>query len=616
MALLTLPIVSKEGLKNAADESDAEQAPVDPQLAVHYRALTRAKSLGYDDAVQVIQQRIADTTHKLQDQMATRGMTPGDQMLSGIGGGMSHVAKGAADVATLGMRSHDPQADEDDKRARAQLEMTGPGGVGNMVGEQAALTPLTMGVGGLMGKAAAGTGRLGLTAASKLLSSAPVRAGVEGAVAGAADAEPGDRLEGAALGGAAAVGLTKGAQLLRRGYTGVVKPTPSADYLRRQGVDLTLGQMNPGGKLAQLEEASQSVAGSGRTIENQRMAGRQSFQDVALGKTLPPGGSLPPREPGNMSSRIDDIYKGFGPAYDAAVKGESVYPATHGQTPTPFQTTSTGKKLGSFDLAVLDPSVASTDAERATAKRFLDNQLSILPGGTSRPPMLAQVPAEQLQTMRSNIRSAIRDEMGQGGSVKVAKLLVNAEKQVGEALDTQLKNPGLLRATDRQYSRYKVVEGAQAAANGQPGDFTPAQMLRQVKKGMSDGLFARGGGGDMRRLAIAGRDVLDARVPATGARVLTHSVPAALGYAVGGPAGAAGGAAAGPTLTASALAMMNKQPFKNMLTGNTAPQRAAQMLETALKRGLGQSGRQKAQDTALIVSALLGNHAARAANGD
>lgn len=616
MALpLSAPIVPGNALPVQAERDTQAQAPAQPELERHYQAFQRARSAGDTEAAQVIQGLIQETQRKLQTQEATSGMSGGEKFITGVGAGMDRTARGLADVATLGQLPHDQVADEDRRKASAQLGATDAGSVGQTVGENAALA-LPMGAAGsVMSKVGAKIGAAGLPTAAKLLTSVPARAAAEGAVAGAVSAEPDERGEGAAKGAAMAAGLTKGAQALRRVFVnGAVQPTAGARYLQRKGIDLTLGQMNPTGKLAQLEEASQSAGGFGRTIENQRAAGRESWQDAALQKGAPPGGAVPPRQPGNMGERLNEMYKGFEEPYQAAVKGEQVFPTsrTKGPAATPLQATSTGKP-GAFDLAVMDPNTLATDAERQTVKKFLDNQLSILPGGSTRPSMLVRVPAETLQQIRSNIRKAVRDASS-GGDMKMANLLVNAEREVGSALETQLKHPGLLKATDRSYAQYKTVEGAQASANGAPGDFTPAQLLRQVKQNMDKGLFARGGGGDLRRLATAGREALDTRVPATGARMLTHTLPAALGAAVAGAPGAAAGAAMGPTLTAGGLALANMGPVKAFLTGNTRPQRAAQFLERSLRRDLGPGGTRKALDAASILAALYGGKTAQ--NGE
>lgn len=589
----------------------AQRAPAEPDLEKHYAAYRKAKALGYDDVADAIQQRIQATTSKLQDQEATRGMSSGDLFTAGAGAGAQRIRMGVRELLSGGGDPNSPDT-LDRIRAEKQLQGTDAGILGDVVGEQAALAPVTM-MGGSLLKTGAKALGTAAPAVARVLSSPSVRAGVEGALAGGVSANPGDRLEGAGYGAGGAVALTKTAQGLRRLYTGPVEPSAAANRLRKQGVDLTLGQMNPGGKFNQLEEASESVGGIGATIKGQRQAGRESFQDAALRKGLPPGmPEAPARAPDNMASRLDQVYQGFDPAYRDAVKGQMVYPATHGKVAVPLQTSATGKSLGVFDLAVNDPSVTATDAERAAAKKFLDGQLSILPGGTTRPNMLAQVPAEDVQTIRSNLRARIRQEANSGGNGKIAELLKGAEQKLGDVFDTQLTNPDRLRDVDRQYARYKTVEGAQAQANGRPGDFTPNNLLNSAQNGLTKSAFARGRGGDMLQLALDGRRTLDSRSPTTGARLLSFSLPAAAGWLLGGKEGAAAGGFLGPSLTAAGVAGANKAPVKSFLTGGTAPQKAMQGLEAAVRRGLGPTGRVRAQDLAYLTAALLGKGAGNA----
>lgn len=583
--MLSLP-TSKDAL---AGQVQRDQ-PVDPELALHYRALQKAMAAGDGEAVQFIQGRIQEATSRLRTQEATRGMGEGDKFLSGIGSGMDRVGRGAADIATLGTRADDPQGDEDRKLATEQLKATDMGSAGDFVGEQAALLPVGVGVGALVDKAGAKAGALGLKAASKLLSSVPVRAALEGGAMGAVSAQPGERGEGAAAGALAGYGFSKAGQALRRTYKGIVQPTRAAQALRREGVDLTVGQMAPSSAIGQFEEAGQSAGGIGPSLRAQRELGRESWQDAVMKKTAPPGGAVPPRSPTNsVPDRLAATYKQFEEPYQNAVKGETVYPAAHRQPAnlsTPLQRTAGGKP-GAFDLALMDPLV--DDATKLRVKNFLDNQLSMLPGGATHPGVLQKVPAETLQKIRSNIRAAVR-QRASSGDIDGAALLSNAEKQVTAALETQLSpaKGALLKATDRQYARYKTVEGASARAADSPGSFTPAQLGAEVKSNMDKGFYGRGGGGDLRRLAANGRAVLDTKSPPTGARYLT----------VGGPFSPT------PWLAAAA----NARPVKSFLMGETKPQKAAQMLELALRRSVGSKGRQKAADIAALTAALLGSH--------
>lgn len=368
-------------------------------------------------------------------------------------------------------------------------------------------------------------------------------------------------LEGGAVGATAAVGLPMALGAVRGLWNGYVKPIDAAKYLREKGVPLTTGQMNPEGKLAQLEEISSSAGGFGQAVKGQRDVAREGWQDVVLNEARPPG--MPPLPAGKgIPERLTQAYEGFEEAY-APARGVMVTPKTADGTPlvppTPppapppeprprvnYPKDAKGRFLprdqwppdfvpppprpkpppvppkppevqGAFEKAVADPSVLATDAERGVVRKFLDNELSLI----NKEAKEGLVSSDALLKMRSNIRAAMA-KAAKGERFPEAELLSRAEEQLTGTLETGLPEKALnaLRAADTAYAKYKPVEATVARAGDMPDGFTPAQLSQTLRQEMEKGAYARGGGGELRELAKAGRATLDARIPKTGVQAL------------------------------------------------------------------------------------------------
>jgi len=307
-----------------------------------------------------------------------------------------------------------------------------------------------------------------------------------------------------------------------------VTPSPAAAALRRLGVEgMTLGQQAPTSAIGHIEEAAANRLGG---MAPERAAATSSWREAVLKKALPPG--MKDLPPGTMQERLAALNEGFEPAY-AIIKAEPVLPAIHAEGKgIPLQ----GSKgaPGAFDQAIMDQAVTATAAERKIAKSFLDNELSILPGGKQRPGMIKPVTAGDLLTMRSNIRAEAQSNR-LAGDHKIARLLENGEEAITDALNSQLRPEAqaALKATDRQYAQFKTVQDAAARA-GLEGEFTPYQLGAEIKGAAGKPAFARGAGGDLRTLAQGGQEVFATRVPKTGyAGALMDQIPG-MKYAPGG----------------------------------------------------------------------------------
>jgi hypothetical protein len=439
-----------------------------------------------------------------------------------------------------------------------------------------------------------------------------------GTIAGLADSQTkggaGDVLASAGKGALAGSMLPLALGLGQRIYRGVVKPTEAAQYLRGKGVKLTTGQMNPDSKLAQMEEASSAAGGAGVVVKRQREASRSSWQDAVLNESRPPGAApLDPKK--DIASRLDENYQGFFDAYQpahnhqvelktsdgrqlfamedssisptaarAAVTRAGVAPLA-GDTPVPRDAKGrflpraqeyVERQKRNFDLdtpsnapkdaftdAVKDRMVLATSEDRAVVKDFLNEVSTILSthikgGRASSTPLL----------MLRNLVRAKHGEKLVAQEFAQAQLLENAEREITSVLDAGLPAPALraLREADSQYSKFKPVVAAVAKSGDAPEGFTPYHLSQGARRGLEEGAYARGAGGEMRKMAATGRSVLDARVQTNGLmRVAEVPVIGAWG-------------------TAPVSAIANYSPVQRFLLGETYPQLAGQGVDRFLSR--------------------------------
>lgn len=548
-----------------------------------YSDLQTAKSMRDEALAGAIQSRIEEEIRRRASLDATEGMSGLEKFAAGVGQGMTNAGMRVAELIPGG----DPLTGttrEDFDRVSAPLLDTGAGTAGALTGEIAATAPVAMGAGTA---AKAGTNLLQRLAprVGKAIAG-PAALAAEGGAQGALMAGPGRRGEGAGVGAGAALTLALLGKGARASYRGVAQPTRSARVLENAGVDLTLGQAAPKSLIGQAEELASDLPVLRQIINPRRDAAKGQWQNAVLNEARPPG---MPKFNGDaaISDRLDTAYRGFDDAY-APVKAQEVYPAVHGTQPAPLQ--STAKKAGALAQAAADPNVLTTADKRAAVDAFLRNQLSILPGGEAHPGILKKVPAEQLLTIRSNIRQAVRQKLaGATPDYDTAKMLDKAEEAVTSALESQLPPEAMeaLRAADAAYAKHKVVSDAVARAGDSPNGFTPAQLSASVRASTEKGSYARGAGGKLRELAKAGRESFESEIPRTGVRTA-----AVLGSApVTVPLGLLAGSGLG----------------KRLLTGATAPQKAAQRGEAWLLRQLGRGGRSGAKNASALTAAEIAN---------
>lgn len=409
-----------------------------------------------------------------------------------------------ADVArgSVGLSADSRQrlAPQNDSEALASTITQGLGGVLGGVG-----------IGGLLGAGAGAGSAVGNV--GRVLASNPglqTAGAVTGGLAGEAARQAGGGAVSqtvASLAGSLVPGAAVGAA--NKFATGASR-TPEAQRLLARGVDLTPGQLNPSGRVNQLEEGTSSIGLVGPTIRAGRDNARNTFQRAVIQEGAAPGTTIKQADPAQM---LDEAYESFRPLYDEA-KG---FPASP-------QIVNQGANVplsSALRSAVRNGGILATDDQRKAVLKFLKSQLT--KGVTTSDDLL-------------NIRRTLRDEGRKAlkaNNTERADLLAAAEDKITLSLESQLPAAPLraLKTADSKYGDYKIVEGAVARSKERPGGFTANDLSESVfaatGQGALRGSYARGGGGALRELAADARAVLDARSPPTGARLLALAPGAA-----------------------------------------------------------------------------------------
>lgn len=471
----------------------------------------------------------------------TAGMTAAQLFLAGTGRGLTHTARSIGNL--IGLTPDSTLRDE--REIDQPLLNTTAGGLGNLSGEAAATAPFGMVAGGALGKVA-----------PALADSAIAQGALQGGLQGAITADPGEH-GSQAIGGA----LTGGALgvLSNLGSTAIhgLNRSPSAQRLLEEGVDLTPGQMNPGGAFNQFEQAAESLPGAKQIIDPARENAERQYQALVIQAGAAPGANITPSE--NVHQMLQQAYDSYKPLYDQA-KGFPVKPVI-------MQTSGPDVPLNvAFSGAALAPGVP--DSIQTSEGHWLADRLTSLPRNPD---------SADLLNLRSEIRQRAR-EFGLKTDVNAAhisNIQNRADQVVTAALQSQLPGDALeaLRTADSNYGNYKIVEQAVAKSKDNLAGLTPQKLSQAVYDAIPDPAYARGAGGHLRDLAQAGTDVFQNVSPPTGARILTLGAAGAGAYhpAIGIPV-AGGMLATTGTRTGRAIAQ-----------GATRPQMAAARLAQALQ---------------------------------
>lgn len=546
------------------------------------QAMRRAAADGNQAALADLRGRLTEA-YQSQVPSATEGMSGLQKFAAGMGQGVTNIGRQIGNMVGVVSDDRLKEAAEQD---RALLD-TGAGRAGAFTGEVLATAP----IGGLAGGAVrAGARRLGAGALKAGLTEGAIQGAVEGAITGGPD----HRLSGAAWGaggGAAMPLLGKAVQTAYRG----VRPTASAKSLLRQGVDLTPGQMRPDSWVGQLEESAQHVPVVGQMIKNAREESVGDWRRVAREGGLAPGAAK------DQAQSLDDVYRTFEPAYDQA-RGFPMSPHIL-NTGTNLPLATYPKNKGAFERAVFDPNIRAEDSQRIAMQKWAQSKLGSLPNKGRMGPN-ATLDSGDLLDLRSQVRTELREaRLAKNPNRADVQMLEGIEKSLTDAFESQASDAtkAALKATDRQYAQYKVLEDAYSKAGDNP--MSPAHLSRAVKQATPKGGYARGEGGLMRTLAQTGKNVFDARTPPTGVRLATLL-------------GAGGAAALSPVAAAigglAAIPLVTTKLGRKTMAGMTAPQRKAQELAAALRR----KGSRNARRLGRSAGYATGAQAADEYNGD
>lgn len=481
-----------------------------------------------------------------------RPLTGMEKTVYGFGLGARNIGLNAAEM--LGLTS--PERVREAQAEGAPITGRFPGNVGAFAGETAALLPVGMGAGG------AAT-RLGMVPRGVLAGAA------EGAVQGAVAAGPDDRLSGLAM-GAATGGALPSAKRMAQLLAGGRDMTTSARKLTSQGVDLTPGQMQPESTYGQIEEAMMAVPGIGPRIKAARDRGWTQTQNLIAQEAAPPGFTTQPRQ--NPQAMFRDLIDAYDKAYEVG-RGFPIRPVIM---------KTQGNDVPLSQVLKVPSQTPGDDASRKYANSFLANELSVIRG--------RQLSSEDLFDLRSRIRAEVRDlRKNQNAPFKAADMLENAEGRITEALESQLPPDVMrqIRAIDSKYGNFKTVEGALFRAGDKEGGFTPAQFSQEVRQGSQSRMGYAAGGGRMRDIASAGREVFENRQPQTGRLALTAAPVIGAGGAAATFGGLPGALAAGAFTGVAALPYLKNAAgdvARDVLIGRTAPQVALRNVQRKIRR--------------------------------
>src|SRR5688572_20143015 len=338
--------------------------------------------------------RLRSLDNAAEQYSATEGMSGFDKFHTGMASGLVNVGRRAGQLLTpkhreaaMGVSDQDI---ENQSETDAELASTLPGALGRFVTEAALTAP----VGGAAGNAASK-----LLAASKLaraggMANTAGRLAAEGAAGG--ELTSGDAGEGALW----SLGLGAGLGGLKRAVQGSKNITPEGRRLVDEGVDLTPGQMNPRGTIAQLEQGAERVPFIGSYVQEHRRklipsAMRKLFEKE-FGEAVPEGAGF--------DDMVRLTYKKLGGMYDdVRTQAGNVKVGGGNQLQQEWS-----RAVNSADLLV------SPEARQASG-RWLAGQLDALK-------TRGNVTAEDLLAIRSRIRDEVRKayKSGQGAALERA----------------------------------------------------------------------------------------------------------------------------------------------------------------------------------------------------
>lgn len=484
-----------------------------------------------------------------EEKQNVSGMGAGERFARGAGRAVLDTGQKVGNmIPGVGRIAPDTFGDESvqrQHRLHEPLNQTLSGGYGQFAGDLAALAP----VGGLarggLSKTLGVLGGMG----QKALTNPWVRGAVEGSAIGATAAQPGEKLGGASEGAVWGTALPAAGKALGKIANPLDAVQEAKDLIARK-VNLSAGQMNPDSYIGQLEKALQSVGYFGGKLGKRRAKPVAEFHREVATDAGPPGFKATDADRDGLVKQLQDAY---GLSYEDAIRAytklEPVIKNAAADVPLGPRQLKPGqpKVPGILQEQTKGgyPGTFVTNQDRARAGQNINNQLT---GVGER-----QTSGEELQSLRSNLRTAGRDQATEGERA-ISK---RAADKVTQSIESQIDPADAvkLREIDKRYPGMLVFKDAARAAGDRPWP-TPFQLSKAVKGVAGEGDYAVGQG-PLRDMARKGARVF-AEAPETGARQVTVGKF--------------------PGTKAAGLAALNQVP-SDMLAGMTPAQRkiAAQL---------------------------------------
>jgi len=393
-------------------------------------------------------------------------------------------------------------------RLHEPLNQTLSGGYGQFAGDLAALAPVGGAGRAVLGKTLGALGGVG----QKALANPWVRNTLEGAIIGGTAAQPGEKLGGASEGAVWGTALPAAGKALSKIANPLDAVQEAKDLIARK-VNLSAGQMNPDSYIGQLEKALQSVGLMGGKLAKRRAEPVGQFYREVATDAGPPGFKA---TDGDRDSLVKQLQDAYGLSYQDAIRAytqlEPVIKNAAADVPLGPRQLRPGQPKAPGILQEQTkggyPGTFVTNQDRARAGQNINNQLT---GVGER-----QTSGEELQSLRSNLRTAGRDQATEGERA-ISK---RAADKVTQAIESQIDPADAvkLREIDARYPGMLVFKDAARAAGDRPWP-TPFQLSKSVKGVASEGDYSVGQG-PLRDMARRGARVF-ADAPETGARQVT-----------------------------------------------------------------------------------------------
>lgn len=295
----------------------------------------------------------------------------------------------------------------------------------------------------------AGLARAGITGAGKI-------AAIEGATYGLGAGEGGvaEQATSAAVGGLVGGGIGKVADVA------LPKATEAAKALLKEGLPLTPGQ-TVGGMTRRAEERLTSVPIVGDAIRAAENRVVNSFNRATMNKAIAPiGQSVPKKLEGQEAfafakNQVDEAY-------------EEIIPKLSIQNTAPLDNAVEKIKLANNDLPAELAETLSKKIDKQLLSRIKDDQIA----GQALKDAESGLGEEAINLSRS----------GDAFQRQIGRALFDTQTALRKTLAEQNPNAEQLKKVNQAFAQLVPVQEAALAATVQQGRFTPAQLLRGIKK--------------------------------------------------------------------------------------------------------------------------------------